>query len=256
MLCLLAPSLMSLLYQKRRRGDKCRAFVSGCGHPGRVTLPALHLSALLSSGVVLLGAHCGCGVPCARTPPVLRFSNQHRRLSHRHSSSFRRRVLYTRKSSAWARPRSSSVRCRACYRSPAHLQPSFNRQINHFPTIFLSPSNHHPHAPRPSLLPSAATRQDILIIPPTPLQDALQPCPNTEKAGGPKPARPGARETRAAAAYSTTSLIGTLSVSESTSGSMFVRLKLSSASYSPASSGACSIVTTAEPPVMAPNAAG
>ena len=71
----------------------------------------LHLSALLSSGVVLLeaGCACGCGAPFARTPPVLRFSNQHCRLSHRHSSSFRRRVLYQKKSSAWARPRSSSV---------------------------------------------------------------------------------------------------------------------------------------------------
>jgi hypothetical protein len=68
------------------------------------------------------------------------------------------------------------------------LQPIHNRPSTATSTILQPPSNHHPHAPRPSLLPSAATRQDILI-PPTPLQDALQPCPNTEKAGGPKPAR-------------------------------------------------------------------
>ena len=57
--------------------------------------------------VVLLEARCacGCGAPFARTPPVLRFSNQHCRLSHRLSV------------------------CRACYRSPAHLQTSFNRCV-------------------------------------------------------------------------------------------------------------------------------
>ena len=67
-------------------------------------------------------------------------------------------------------------------------QPIFNRPSTATPTIFQSPSNHHPHAPRPSLLPSAATRQDILF-PPQPRRDIWQPSPNTEKAGGPKPAR-------------------------------------------------------------------
>ena len=144
----------------------------------------------------------------------------------------------------------------------AHTTPSSIRRadlrqlsVNHHTTTPQPSSNHHPHAPRPRLLQSAATRT-VILIPLTPLQDALQPCPNTEKAGRPKPARPGARETRAAAAYSTTSLIGTLSVSESTSGSMFVRLKLSSAAYSPGSSGACSSVTFATPPASSPNVAG
>ena len=84
---------------------------------------ALHLSALLSSGVVLLEARCACGVPCARTPPVLRFSNQHRRLSHRLSV------------------------CRACYRSPAHPQPSFNRHTNHLSIAFQPPPTRSSPAP-------------------------------------------------------------------------------------------------------------
>ena len=64
------------------------------------------------------------------------------------------------------------------------LQPPNNQ----FPIIFQSPLNHPSLAPRPRLVPSAATRTDIPIPPPT-RQHNLQPCPNTEKAGGPKPAR-------------------------------------------------------------------
>ena len=79
---------------------------------------ALHLSALLSSGVVLLEAHCGCGVPCARTPPVLRLS---------HRLSFRR----------------------ACCHSPTHLQPSFNRHTNHLSIAFQPPPTRSSPAPPP-----------------------------------------------------------------------------------------------------------
>ena len=143
--------------------------------------------------------------------------------------------IIPKKSSAWARPRSSSVSCRACYRSPPHPQPSFNRHLNHSPTTFQPPlvrfspvvrptfcrthsptshphftysahtipspirradypqpsfnrhlnhspttfqppSNHHPHAHRPSLLPSVATRQDILIPPTPPPSPMSRPC--------------------------------------------------------------------------------
>ena len=44
------------------------------------------------------------------------------------------------------------------------LQPIHNRSSTATPTIFQSPSNHHPHAPRPSLLPSAATRTEIFFL--------------------------------------------------------------------------------------------
>jgi hypothetical protein len=56
------------------------------------------------------------------------------------------------------------------------LQPIPNRPSTTTPTIFQSPSNHHPHAPRPRLLPSAATRQDILIPPTPPPSPMPRPC--------------------------------------------------------------------------------
>ena len=101
----------------------------------------LHLSALLSSGVVLLeaGCACGCGAPFARTPPVLRFSNQHCRLSHRHSSSFRRRILY-QKNPPHGRVRAYrlSVAALVTVRHPIHNRPSTATS-----TILQPPSNHH-----------------------------------------------------------------------------------------------------------------
>jgi len=47
------------------------------------------------------------------------------------------------------------------------LQPIRNRPSTATPTIFQSSSNHHPHAPRPRLIPSAATRT-VILFPPTP----------------------------------------------------------------------------------------
>ena len=56
------------------------------------------------------------------------------------------------------------------------LQTFGNRPSTATSTILQPPSNHHPHAHRPSLLPSVATRQDILIPPTPPPSPMPRPC--------------------------------------------------------------------------------
>ena len=91
--------------------------------------------------------------PTAFQPPVVRFSPLVRPTFCRtHSPTSHPHFTYSAHTTHPPRRHSATV-----------LQPPNNQ----FPIIFQSPLNHHSHAPRPRLLPSAATRTDILF-PPTP----------------------------------------------------------------------------------------
>ena len=63
-------------------------------------------------------------------------------------------------------------------------QPIFNRPSTATSTILQPPSNHHSSAPRPSLLPSAATRTDILIPPPTRRDTSCNQAQTTKRRAG------------------------------------------------------------------------
>ena len=131
---------------------------------------------------------------------------------------------------------------------PPH-QPSFNRLPTTTHTLIARASSHLPRQARTSSsLPHRSK---------TPCNHAQT---RKRRAGRSPPAHVPARRAVCGVCprrrYATTRVNGTRSVSESTSGSTFVRLKLSSAAYSPGSSGAWSSVTFATPPASSPNVAG